>query len=139
MTIGSVNASEQSVIEKSYSFNDILKTDDSRFTILYYRLKMTDKNGEFTYSNILAVKLNAETTLSILNNPVGKSINITHDKAGYSAEISISNTEGKTILKHRSPQYSQQEVIGVAAITPGIYILSFMNDGILSSIKFVKQ
>ena len=139
ITIGSVNASEQSVKEKTYSFTDTLSIHDSRFTNIYYRLKMIDKNGAYTYSNILAVKRNAENNLSILNNPVGKSINISHDKAGYSAEISISNTEGKTIFKHRSPQYSQQEVMEIALLTPGVYILSFMNDGILSSIKFVKQ
>ncbi len=139
ITIGSVNASEQSVNEKTYSFTDTLTIHDSRFTNIYYRLKMIDKNGAYTYSNILVVKRNAETTLSILKNPVGNSINISHETAGYSAEINIRNTAGKTILKHLSPQYSQQELIEVASLTPGIYILSFMNDGIVSSIKFVKQ
>ena len=85
MNIGSVNASEQSVKEKTYSYNDITSFKVTDAPVIYYRLKMMDNNGAYTYSNIIAIKRNSESTLSILNNPVGKSINLSHENAGYSA------------------------------------------------------
>ncbi len=138
-TIGTVNASEQSVIEKGYHFTDISSANPSESKVLYYRLKMLDKNGEYTYSNILAIKKDAINKLTILINPVGSSMNISHDQAGNYAEILISNMAGKTVLKHFSPYNSQQEVLDVSKLNPGAYILSFINDGMISSVKFIKN
>ena len=138
-TIGAVNAATESVMEKNYSFIDPLTIHDEPFTTLYYRLKMLDKNGEYTYSNILTIRKDIKTTLSILPNPVGNNMNITHDKAGWNAEISIYNIDGKLMMKHTSPLSTEQEWIDMTALKPGAYILTFMNEGKISSQKFIKQ
>ena len=138
-TIGTVNASEQSVIEKGYHFMDISSVNPTESRLVYYRLKMLDKNGEFTYSNVLAIRKDAINKLSILPNPVGSTLNISHDNAGNNAEIMISNMAGKTVLKHLSPFNTQQEVLDVSVLNSGAYMLSFINNGIISSVKFIKQ
>ena len=138
-TIGTQHAAIQSVKENNYSFTDISSGKPNDAPVTYYRLKMIDQNGEFTYSNILAIKNTAKSNLSILNNPVRNSINVSHQKAGANASISIIGMDGKTILKHYTPENSLQELLDVSTLMPGAYVLSFINEGVIESVKIIKE
>jgi hypothetical protein len=60
-TIGKVNGSTS----QSYTF-----TDDCPAYINHYRLKQVDADGNFTYSKILFVRVEAQNALAVINNPV---------------------------------------------------------------------
>ena len=100
---------------------------------------MLDNNGAFTYSNILGIRNERNNNLSILSNPVKNSLSVSHDKAEINAYINICTLDGKTIVKQKSAAYSTQELVGVANLTPGIYVLIYMNGSTVSSIRFMKQ
>lgn len=65
-TIGRVNASGNSQSKKNYSYTDNVS---SRNTV-FYRLKMIDADGTFTYSRVVAVKNNSSTpSITVFPNP----------------------------------------------------------------------
>ncbi len=72
--IGKVNAKGAS----TYTFNDPIRTDDSRFTKLYYRLEVVDKDGSKTYSEIRSVYLTTDDSgFTISPNPAKDYVTIT--------------------------------------------------------------
>lgn len=50
--LGRIDGAGNSIQTRNYSFNDMLPVDG----INYYRLKQTDLNGQFTYSNIVSLE-----------------------------------------------------------------------------------
>ncbi|MBK8609782.1 MAG: PQQ-dependent sugar dehydrogenase [Chitinophagaceae bacterium] len=73
--IGTVQASGIASTESRYNFND----DDVAFQqseVVYYRLKMYDKNGTYRYSNIVRVLLpGVQSEVTVAPNPVGSEVN----------------------------------------------------------------
>ena len=52
-----------------YTVNDLLYNINGN--MVYYRLRMVDKNGKFTYSKVIAIKLEQqENVLSVFPNPL---------------------------------------------------------------------
>ena len=72
-SIGSVDAKGNSNSKTNYTLNDneASKLGTSR---LYYRLKITDKDGSYTYSNVVVVDIPGSfiTRISIFPNPADK-------------------------------------------------------------------
>lgn len=68
-------------------------------SILYYRLKQIDLNGEFTYSKIVSVSIKNSQELSIYPNPViNSTLHFTLNEAMSSAKsYKITNVLGKTV------------------------------------------
>jgi hypothetical protein len=75
----SIDASKFTAIGKvaakgggDYSFNDNLTITSTLPATIYYRLKIVDKDGSFTHSQVLAVQINSKTAsgLSVFPNPV---------------------------------------------------------------------
>jgi hypothetical protein len=97
--IGTVKA----VNAKEYSFvDDTWKMTTDRHQYLYYKLKMIDKDGKFTYSKIVSVTIPNTNSFTIYPNPAktevqlqfNKSVsgNVTIQVADYSGKITISKT-----------------------------------------------
>jgi len=76
-TISTINASGISKTTKTYTTTDFVINTN---TIVYYRIKSVDKNGEFTYSNIQSIS--SKNTATYINNiypnpvKIGQTINI---------------------------------------------------------------
>ena len=51
-------------------FYNYIDSDLPLADVIYYRLKMNDKDGKFTYSNVLSVKTNNTTKAEVFPNPV---------------------------------------------------------------------
>ncbi len=64
--IGTVDAAGNSAREKKYSFMDIQPLPATNF----YRLRIVNIDGSFSYSRIVAVKYDAEQGLTVFPNPV---------------------------------------------------------------------
>ena len=91
--------------------------------IIYYRLKMIDRNGQFIYSNIVADKRNgASTPVSILNNPTSNILNIgIQDAALQNTTAIILNAQGAVVLSVLLHNNIQQ--IDVSKLPNGNYLL----------------
>jgi hypothetical protein len=83
-------------------------TDEIPFYgVSYYRLKQTDFDGSFTYSNLVAVKVMKDINFQTMPNPVVEQLTVYYGKIGgnqsngqteYDAKINIFNKE--CILLH---------------------------------------
>lgn len=94
--------------------------DDSRpfAGINYYRLKSTDKDGQFSYSNIVKVDFSKKYTISIVPNPAHDFIQVSG--ANQFKQLQLLDASGKTarqFVKTINNRYS------VAGLSKGIYLL----------------
>lgn len=103
--------------------------------INYFKLKMVDKDGKFSYSNIIKIQTGALTTFSILSNPVKDNLNITGLKIG--ATLALYDNAGKMVLQKniRDQSFSMD----ISFLSNGIYYLTYSNNGLIESKKIIKQ
>ncbi len=114
--IGTVLGAGNSNYPINYSFND----DNISSTINYYRLKQTDFDGQFSYSNIIAINnsnqnftvYEANGTLHIFSNN------------DMSTELNIYDVSGKIVLQTTMNSSKQ---ISLSDFNSGIYILKIVN------------
>ena len=126
-TTGKVNAKGAS----SYTFNDPLTTHDSRFTTLYYRLEIVDKNGSKTYSEIRSLFLtNGDSGFTITPNPAKDFITIT---GANIKEISISDASGRTVLTTSNTK------IDISALPKGVYFVAITTNNNRELRKLIKR
>ena len=131
--IGSVDAKNVKGTN-SYEFETAAPTATT-----YYRLKMIDKNGSFTYSSIVA--LNASVSVKKLTafpNPAVNSITLSHEQAIAGALIKILSVDGKTVLATAVKIGAIQTSIDVSKLAKGSYIVSFENNGQKTITQFIK-
>lgn len=105
---------------------------------VYYRLKMTDKDGTNKYSAI--VKLNndcAVRQISVYPNPVQNVLTISGAKQG--SVIRISDAGGRTVIAIKAD--AAETKIQLTAITKGIYFVEITNpqNGERKFIKILKE
>ncbi|MEO6327781.1 MAG: T9SS type A sorting domain-containing protein [Ginsengibacter sp.] len=113
--IGSVNATGSG--NNSYSL-----TDKNTFEgFYYYRLKIADKNGGFTYSNILKLYQYGNHPISVFPNPAKDKVTI----SGLSGKgtLTLMNAEGKTL--QLIPLTAQTITIDVDSYAAGSYLLKY--------------
>ncbi|HWB27691.1 MAG TPA: T9SS type A sorting domain-containing protein [Chitinophagaceae bacterium] len=109
----------------------------------YYRLKMIDKDGSFSYSNLITInKGNIQFAITVLPNPVTNDVTLqisTPLKGRYA--VTITSTGGEPV-KH---------IVGIALVgnniihikttdlAAGVYIVSYTDGSGLHSTKLVKE
>lgn len=119
--IGKVNTTGNS--HGNYKFEDFY---NQTATILYYRLQMMDKDGSFTYSKIVAIKLNAKDNIIIYPNPVQSTLyaQVTGTNNGK-ATLQISDIEGR-VLQQQQVQLnagSTSVSFNTSTLVKGNYVL----------------
>ena len=87
--------------KQTYYYDDPVNYQSPSVNSFYYRLKMVDKNGSFTYSNIITITRNQKLqTFSIYPNPATTSVQLQFSKTLHGkASVEISNMEGKVVMK----------------------------------------
>ena len=140
--IAKVNASESNNPVHNYSVNDPLNNVNSN--IVYYRLRIVDKDGKYNYSKIIPVKLDQpENNISVYPNPVDNYVvvNIYSDKPGTGMLRLIDNA-GKQILTKSFTVISGNNnmvVDQLAGLPRGIYVIQVMLNNNLYNQKIVKK
>jgi hypothetical protein len=135
--ISKINGQNGNTI-KSYEFID-QQFDASNRTI-YYRLKQTDYNGDFTYSNAVAVSLNTMNTSTAFNvypNPAQSVINIAASHENSITTITIVNSAGQEVL--RINDYVTNTSINVSNLAQGVYTVTISNNVISESKRLIIQ
>jgi hypothetical protein len=140
--IAQVNASETSNPVHSYNVNDQLENVNSN--IVYYRLRIVDKNGKYTYSKVVPVKLDQPLNVfSIYPNPVDNYavMNIHSEKPG-TAMMRLMDNAGKPLITKTFPvnNGNNSVLIDQLGFLPrGIYIVQVMVNNNLYNQKIVKK
>jgi len=134
--IGTVNGAGTSVIPIDYRFYDERPLQG----LTYYRLKQTDFNGKFVYTQPLAVYINENTgNISVIPNPAKEDFNIcftavTNDEA----HVKIVDITGKTIYRTSvlPSGKTMNHKVNISDFAKGIYFVTVMQGSKIYHTKF---
>ncbi len=118
----------------AYEFTEASKLTGSA----YYRLKITNNDGSFSYSESVQLNNKVSAKLSIYPNPVVNNATVSHTQAAAGAILKVSTIGGKTISTYQVSTGATQTSINVSNLTKGSYVISYENNGSVSTTKFVK-
>jgi hypothetical protein len=136
--IGIVQSIGNSPREHEYSF-----LDANPLPVGYYRLKLLDDNGKFSYSKILRIEKQQVNTLQVLmQNPVLSMLNVTYDsRVNETGTITVINNLGQVMFKEKFVVKPGQQTYtrSVSNLNRGMYYL-VSEFGIIKDTKpFIKQ
>jgi hypothetical protein len=103
--------------------------------INFYRIKVTETNGDVTYSSTVSVNLNAVSGIDVYPNPLEG--NVLFVKGSNVKSIKISNAVGQTVAVpvHYASDLQQIET---QSLGKGIYMLSIQRaDGNITTSRFI--
>jgi Secretion system C-terminal sorting domain len=94
----------------------------------YYRLKMIDRDGSYTYSNIVRLSVNGLQPFTVYPNPVRPgttvTINLANSDAG-TVRVIISAADGKIVMQKIFNQVNANTIqVKIPAIAAGLYIIT---------------
>jgi hypothetical protein len=102
----------------------------------YYRLKSVDKDGSFTYSNIVLIDNDGNTKFVVYPNPTSKQLVVEYDNTS-NATIAICNLAGQEILS--IPTNGEfKTTIDVSDLATGTYLIEYNNEVTTLRSKFIK-
>ncbi len=90
----------------------------------FYRLKMVDIDGKFSYSNIVSVKNSLQQTLKLSPNPAKNIVSI--QGLTQPGVLTIFNSSGKQVLSIRTRTNTAS--VNISTLASGLYYVRF-NDG----------
>jgi hypothetical protein len=134
-TIGSIKTSGHENQLKKYSF-----PDQSSDKVVYYKLRMVDKDGSYDYSPMLAV--DAYNSLASKNNIFlnsDKDLEIAMDYVLVNSFVSLAlyDVSGKTIGNYELRDHPGESSIRIPKpeLAPGIYLVQLKGEGMVKSHK----
>ncbi|MEO8961357.1 MAG: T9SS type A sorting domain-containing protein [Ginsengibacter sp.] len=139
--IGAVNLSSNT--GNNYSFTDRNVNVSDPATVVYYRLKMLDKDGQFTYSEIKNIRLyDKGLNISLYPNPTMSSskLNLNLDNPGV-VRISITNILGKQVrqIEFNGLKGFNQKNIDLSGISAGSYMIKVQINNSIQTIPVIKE
>ncbi len=109
----------------------------------YYRLKMLDIDGKFTYSSIVLIRKDAKAIngITINPNPIISGTTSARFTASRSTtvDLKVLDISGKPVLQQKNRVAEGNNSIMINSLdklNPGVYFLQMINDGESSVIKF---
>ena len=106
----------------------------------FYRLKQTDFDGTFTYSEIRVVEFDKSGKLvSIFPNPTSDELNIQFDKEWKDAEMQLYDHVGKLIISQQLSEIEAQKVLHLGHLSSGVYVFKIFSENEVFSEKIILQ
>lgn len=135
--IGTINASVNTSSAKNYSYTDQQTLHGTGF----YRLKMVDIDGKFTYSKIVAIKIDSKNnTLLIFPNPAKDVLYVQANGVNEMATIQIVDATGRKLKEEKITLNGNTSFsIDINNLSKGIYSLLLKSKSINEQKKFVKE
>jgi|GEM_PF-769380 hypothetical protein len=129
-SIAVVNAMQNSQAVQEYHFTDVAAPAGT----LYYRLKMTDQDGSFRYSNTRIIRDGeqagaGEGKVTLMPNPVmsGQQVALQYEGNAFNGTYQVINTAGQTVTFGTvHVNTNAQTMIALPALNSGMYILRCM-------------
>ncbi len=115
-------------LSAKYSSTDFLNG------VAYYRLKINDQDGKYTYSNVVKAIATQDNSVSVYPNPAMNTLNMQIVDLDATKEFNIFNSFGQQVLNSQISQTFQQ--VNISQLFKGTYFIQF-NSG--EVVKFNKQ
>ena len=137
VTVGTAAAQGNSTTKFKYNFSDNIVQASSQK--VFYRLKMIDRDGRYSYSSILPVYLNCKTVqMNVFPNPVQKGNLYVSITGSNNIEASLISISGQVVSKMSLKNGTN--VLDVSNISNGMYILNAnFENGTSKKIKVLVQ
>ena len=119
--------------KKEYSYID--KNTSIYIDKYYYRLKMIDIDGKFSFSNVLPVKIKRQHSITISPNPAKNSVTI----SGFEGQGKITIISSNCSSLYNANTYAQEMKINISLLPPGLYVVRFTDGKAVSYKKLVVQ
>jgi hypothetical protein len=140
-SVNAVNNNASGISDYSYSDKESLKNSAS---IIYYRLKMNDIDGKFSYSEIVSIRNKKGESLIIDNlvNPLKDKVSFTlSTKTAGRAEIQLTDASGKIVANRSIQTTAGANTINMPetiALTQGIYFLRVVTATGSTTVRLIK-
>ena len=123
-TVLTVKAVGNSRTEQQYTGNDMSPGSGMN----YYRLRMVDLDGNFTYSPIVVVRMGKKSVEPLIYpNPVDGAINIVAGRESMK-EVNVYDASGRRSIQMINTTASSTLAIPCDDLAPGIYIVEIRTD-----------
>lgn len=143
-TIGKVTAAGNSNTELAYEYIDnLLPFSRTADQIFYYRLRLTDQDGSFKYSDIKGVNFNRQTSdgvIAVYPNPATQMVHIDivgMDESQVETKLRIFDMYGRVMLD-KAILGSGLEPVDVLQYPSGVYNISVTQGDKLHQKQFIK-
>jgi hypothetical protein len=141
--IGTVKGAGNSATVRYYEFADTELPSAAATAILYYRLKQTDFDGNYSYSDILAIELLPPEEISVHSNWTNEQLLIFFPESfeGTTCTVRIFDMGGRVLSSnHFIPHRNKKHMwINASGLSPGVYIIAVETGGKSCFKKFVRQ
>lgn len=108
--------------------------------VSYYRLKQTDFDGDFSYSNIVPIKFEQNIELSVYPNPTTDCIVISHpQKNQSSSSLKVYNMQGQLVLNKEITKENINLQLGIEQLPNGHYFIKISNQNNTLKGSFIKH
>lgn len=128
--IGRVNATGNAGTQH-YSLLDLQPASGNNF----YRLKMMDVDGRFSYSGIIRINMENIGLMTVFPNPVKNMITVAGLKQG--GVLKLIGMDGKLMLQW--PVTAQSMTVDISRFAKGIYLLQYLKEEVTTIQRIIKQ
>ena len=123
--IGSQPAKGNNNNNNNYTYNDY-DAANQMSSIVYYRLKIVDVSGSFSYSQIVSVKFASFYTMLVHPNPVQQVLYVHSEKDFHKpVMVELYDLDGKILRQQLS--FKNDFTIDVSSLKQGVYVLKMYN------------
>jgi hypothetical protein len=129
-----INSKGNSSQAQTYSYTDNTPLQGTNF----YRLKQVDKDGKFSYSQIVSATVQNGLTVVLYPNPVKDVLNIKGLDAMMSYELLIMNAKGNLVTQTKINNVSSYKW-NLRSLSKGVYYLNIVANQNSTTVKFVKE
>lgn len=144
--VGFVNGAGNTSRVSDYKLMDESAFAKAGSSELYYRLKQLDKDGSFTYSDVVSVKLDADmelNTITAFPNPFEDGFRISFNAPDNAvATIQISDLQGRKVTQKTINAIKGMNAIDMNNLTElemGMYVVTLSVNGESKTVKLIKH
>ncbi len=101
----------------NYEYFDMFSNEGD----VFYRLKMVDKDGSFSYSPVVIVKLKLQAGFRIFPNPATSTLTVVHADAEEIIEMQVVNAAGQIVQRQAVMAGARQSTLNVQSLKAGLY------------------
>jgi Secretion system C-terminal sorting domain len=113
--IGRINS--KNVNGDTYDF-----TDNDPAAVNYYRLKQVDNDGNFTYSDVVLVKITGKFKFTAYPNPASSRLTVEYNDAFRGGTVALLNSDGKKVLTQTASGFNKI-TLNVSNLAAGLYVV----------------
>lgn len=137
--IGTVKARGNSNNTSTYTFTDPDRKATGNQLTLYYRLKVSDRNGDTEYSEVIPVANFSNNSLLLYPNPVSDQVSIKTSDEFEQSSLAITNQLGEEITCGISKTEEGIITINTTHLKSGLYLIKMRSNDQLFTGRFIKN